>query len=300
MNHTTKPLPLLGLDGTNPLGFLAALGVLVALNEDSTEVPALSWVAAGGTWIAQLHMSTITTEDELIRELLERLNNRSDDHPARRWSTFADGDSTKIRQLLSDHRDAWCSCIGVEPLSCEDESKRMSQLQTARKDYQVTAITNLLAGVSEDSLRRTILKTWDYAEPLEGLTLHLDPSEDRRHAYQWNQPAGDPDRKTYGNMIAANRLALESLVMFATVPVDGLAQTVGFKGRSVRNTFWTWPLWTCPANRHEVQTLLTLNFLQLDQPEPRTLQAMGIEAVFRTQRILVGKTPNLTPPQRVA
>lgn len=41
-------------------------------------------------------------------------------------------------------------------------------------------------------------------------------------------------------------------------------------------------------------TMLSLPALWRDPPDADTVRAFGVAAVFRSQRILVGKTPNLT------
>jgi len=302
--HTSDGLLLPGLDGTNPLGFLAALGVLQCLVQDNRlALPRLSWRQHAGTWIAEVHVydGRLQDTDALICQLADHLKAETQkEHPAQRWSIYCDTPEC-IRDLITTKSDAWSACVGIEPLPDTDDAKRFSQLQIARKDYHVTAIKNLVKrSMDEESLRRTLLASWDYSEPLEGLTLHIDPSEDRRHAYQWNQPAGDPNRKAHGNMIAANRLALEAFVFFPNVHKGNTAQTTGFKGRHADDTYWTWPIWSVPACVDVIRSLLAMADLQEPQSNHARLGEMGIEAVYRSQRILVGKTPNFTPAQRIA
>jgi len=45
---------------------------------------------------------------------------------------------------------------------------------------------------------------------------------------------------------------------------------------------------------------LSLPELQREQPDSRALRHMGVGAVFRSRRILVEQTPNLTPSVAVA
>lgn len=298
----TDGLLLPGLDGTNPLGFLAAIGVLIALDQvDQLVTPKLAWRPYQGTWVASVRLAEERTVDGecVIQRLLDVLNGNTAEHPARRWEVFCEGTATQIHQLLDTEPDAWSACIGIEPLPHTRNDKRLSQLQTARKDYHVKAINNLLVNTNDEHLRRTLFKHWDYADPLEGLTLHIDPSEDRRHANQWNQPAGDPDRKTHGNMIAANRLALEAYPLFPIVHINGMSQTMGFKGHYMHDTYWTWPLWSSYIDAHVISSVLSLAELQRPLIQTSNLRHLGIEAVMRSQRILVGKTPNFTPAQRI-
>jgi len=61
------------------------------------------------------------------------------------------------------------------------------------------------------------------------------------------------------------------------------------------DTFWTWPLWSSPWTSPRIAAALALPELQSDPVDPDAIRARGILAAFRSQRILVGKTPNLTP-----
>jgi CRISPR-associated endonuclease/helicase Cas3 len=60
------------------------------------------------------------------------------------------------------------------------------------------------------------------------------------------------------------------------------------------DTYWTWPFWSCPLTLDAVASILRLTALQEDRMNWRRLRGYGIASVFRSQRILVGKTPNLT------
>jgi len=296
----SEGLLLPGLDGANPLAFLAALGTLRLL-DGKQPLSRLSWRPHASGWTAVVHSPGLNTGDHLCRTILSILNEDQAEHPARRWEAFRRDDPTALRTLINDNRDAWSVCIGIEPLPNTDLTKRFSQLQIARQDYHVKAINNLLDYRYElHGIQRSLLQVWDYNDPLEGVTLHLDPSEDRRHAYQWNQPAGDPARKISGNMIVANRLALEALPLFPCIHNREAAQTVGFQGNRVHDTFWTWPIWSVSVGVDAVRSILTLSELQEASVNSNNVRARGIAAVNRAQRILVGNTPNLTPPRQVA
>ncbi|HEX5271984.1 MAG TPA: hypothetical protein VFW33_15915, partial [Gemmataceae bacterium] len=143
-------------------------------------------------------------------------------------------------------------------------------------------------------LQRTLFRPWDYADGLANQSLHWEPSEDRRHAYQWNMPSGDPTRKRTGGMLGANRLALEAWPLFPSFPAGDRLATRGFRGNRAFDTYFTWPVWSCPLSLDGVATLLAAEFLQGDAPNQRALHSCNIRTAFRLQRILVGKTPNFT------
>jgi hypothetical protein len=61
-------LPLPGLDGANPLGFLAGLGVVRAVDLAGWNAR-LSWHAQGGSWVPIVQFNRPHERDELVRQL---------------------------------------------------------------------------------------------------------------------------------------------------------------------------------------------------------------------------------------
>jgi CRISPR-associated endonuclease/helicase Cas3 len=178
-------------------------------------------------------------------------------------------------------------------------SEAASRLQTVRRDYLLGNIRQVMRLTVAEHLDRTLFKPWDYADALDNQSLHWEPSEDRRHAYQWHMPSGDPTRKRLGGMLGANRLALEAWPLFPSFAAgDGVA-TRAFKGYRAYDTFFTWPLWNCPLGVDAVASLLALATLQADETSYSEFHHYNVSSVFRSQRILVGKTPNLTTSRAV-
>lgn len=293
---------LKGLDGSNPLAFLAALGTLrtlaLALPDERVR---MSWEVANGAWRPRVWCTSLQTEDHVLERLDCQLIRKRDEH-----ATHFVGDTEAIDAFyqsarrgnpIADSLDAWvCALVNdVHP-------NATSQFQTTRRDYFAGNIDQILANTDVDALRRTLLAAWRYDDKLDGQSLHLEPSEDRRHAYQWDRPSGDPNRKRSGNMLGANRLAIEALPLFLALPStnpDRLA-VVGWSGVRSGDARWTWPIWRAEASLSAVRSLLSFPELQHEQPDLVVLRHMGIGALFRSRRILVEKTPNLTPSVVVA
>jgi len=308
-------LILPGLDGANPLGFLAALGTFVVLDQASRKEDRPSWLTsdvrlAWGTadfpQAPVLHFSDAPpAPTEFTEQLAKLLAQEVELHPFQlvvkmlEKGTGKDAvrDFRPIRDRMQEplqesrHLYDW-----VNALSCESSIDADSQLQTVRCDYLIGNLRALMRRTEVEHLFRTLFAMWDFADALANQSLHWEPSEDRRHAYQWHVPSGDPTRNKQGGMIGANRLALEAWPLLPSFPdTDPLrVRTRGFKGTRANNTFWTWPLWKTPHGADAIASLLSLPELQCEEPNSTNLRAYSCSKAFRLQRILVGKTPNFT------
>lgn len=311
-------LPLAGLDGANPLAFLAAVGTLVAsdsLSRSETKPVwlagrlALSWGTETSAYTPVLHLPATPPAPSAFADFLaESLARSPVDHPAK-WvfEMLAELQADKKRELVQIIRERFrMLCLGNRSLSnrpyldwmtaldCEPVPDSASQLQTVRRDYLLGNLRTIMERTTSEHLHRSLFMPWDYADALDNQSLHWEPGEDRRHAYQWNMPSGDPTRKWRGGMLGANRLALEAWPLFPSFSDGNRVATRGFCGNRASDTYWTWPLWHQPLTRDAAASILTLPKLLKDTIDPVKIRNYGIFAVFRVQRILVGKTPNFT------
>jgi CRISPR-associated endonuclease/helicase Cas3 len=310
---STRPVRLncVGLNGANPLGFLAAIGMFRHVATELDCEILMEWEVAGGTWSPTLFgiPPELGSESKFLDWLfgslqadpeghwLKRLNELPEDRLGlSRPSAYSDAAEEAVwhDRIAAD----WLSCNGSE--LCEAVSN--NQLQTARRDYFPENAVAIIRTVKRDHLERTLFRQWDYADPIHKVSLHLEPREDRRHAYQWHRPVSDPTRVLRGGMVGANRLAMEAWPLYQSVSFRGGLQTVGFQGtRPLKGILWTWPLWTVPVALCDLTPILNLEELQLVSDGPsaearNSLLARGIGAAFRLRRILVEKTPNFTAP----
>lgn len=334
--HNT--LLLSGLDGGNPLAFLAALGTLRTLTRVwPDQAVAMSWKVQGGVWTPGVHAGKPMTQQCVVDTLVQTLQSDAAKHPiAFMIKNGQVGDNEGSRKAKKDKqpqrgsggdepesadtpaasdsvRKLFSAC--AERVSVADrevldwlsamksdvvlDPKATSQLQLVRRDYFPGNLKSVITLCTDKHLQRTLFQPWDYADPLDNQSLHFEPSEDRRHAHQWSKPSGDPDRKKRGGMLGANRLAIEAFPFFQSIAVKDKLATRGFSGSRRDDTRWTWPLWTCPVSADVVASLLALGELQSEPLDHRALSARGIQAIFRCRRILVEKTPNFTPAMAV-
>jgi hypothetical protein len=134
-----------------------------------------------------------------------------------------------------------------------------------------------------------MFETWKYCDT--GFSLRWDPEDDRRYALRWDNPSGDPARNVRG----ANRLAIEGIPMYPTIPTTNSLKTTGFEGNNASNTFWIWPVWKYPISIDVCRSLLAHAELQKNHPSIELFQSIGVSAIFKSQRITQGKFRNFTP-----
>jgi CRISPR-associated endonuclease/helicase Cas3 len=310
------PLTLPGLDGANPLAFLAALGTLVVCDELSRSEKrpvwlagpaALSWGDVDSPYSPILHLSAAPPSPSDFADFLaDHLARSPDVHPAN-WvvGMLASEEDNLVEQIRRCCRNCGPSdrprLEWVTALVCEAIPDGASQLQTVRQDYLLGNLRSIMRRTTAEHLFRSLFVPWDYTDALDNQSLHWEPSEDRRHAYQWHMPSGDPTRKKRGGMLGANRLALEAWPLFPSFPTDKKRlATRGFTGTRASETYWTWPLWNQPLTKEAVASILGIPHLQRDAKDFASLHKFGVAAVFRVQRILVGKTPNFTTTMAIA
>ena len=308
-NEVTFP----GLSGDNPLAFLAALGTFrVLANRFPKLFLRIRWKTGPGHFVPALESPADAprlTPETVLDMLSAELADHFEQHPANLFVKLGNLDHANRRAFIRNVLDhspadgdeslAWITAFTSDVVS----SSESTQLQTVRRDYLPNNMKSVIERTERSHLERTLFRTWDYADALDNQSLHLDPGEDRRHAHQWNKPSGDPNRKTEGGMLGANRLALEAIPLFTSIPENETLRTLGFTGTRSKNTRWTWPLWCVPVDLNSLPSLMARRELQADPIPPSDamrLKQIGVIAAFRTNRILVGKTPNLTPPKRVA
>jgi CRISPR-associated endonuclease/helicase Cas3 len=307
-----QSLLLPGLDGANPLGFLAALGTLVVCDQISQADDPPDWLRGrvALSWSRHtpiLHLPGSPTREEFIACLVDRLASALEKHPASLALSFfgkPNDMASRLRECM--RKSSAVDRVTLDWVTCqlsEIVSGGTSQLLTVRRDYFVDNLRSILARCQSGHLFRSLFQPWDYADALDNQSLHWEPSEDRRHAYQWHMPSGDLTRKKRGGMLGANRLALEAWPLFNSVPASDRGDrlsTRGFRGNRANNTFWTWPLWCEPLTPDGVASILGLAHIQAEGRISSGIRQFGIFTVFRLQRILVGKTPNFTTSSAIA
>jgi len=289
-----EELLLPGLDGANPLAFLAALGTLRIFTLDGS--------------LANRAALIDILDEQLSRMLESPALSFADDLtvPAKEFRRYADA---AMRE--ANHRDrVWpdfAAAFGSDAFEESSGSKTVIHdtafrtMSGAGHQHFLKFMRNIVAETDAHHIEKALFAAWRYDDPVENRTLRWDPEDDQRYGLRWRNPSGDPARKRRGSVLGANRLAIEGLPLFPTAPVGRRLQTTGFRGRTATDTALTWPIWVVPTTLEVCRSLLALEELQ---QEPHRIQrdglrARGIVEIFRARRITVGKYRNFTPSEAV-
>ncbi len=296
------PIPLPGIDGANPLGFLAALGAW-RIADQLYPGTRMHWEASSGYWLPTLHFPPKISPLSALMRFSRRLKQKPvifydlEKNLNIRPAEFRAVASKLTSETPDQEALAWLSAVGSEIISEIPQGKQEDMINvtplrllsgSGRQDF----IPTLFTVITTTTLRQCVDSAfipWSYGD--EKLGLRWDPLEDKRYALRWKNPSPDPTMTQRG----ANRLAIEGLPLLPAVPVGSRLETTGFTGHRSNDTFWTWPIWESPISIDIGRSLLALRALQNPAPDPAELSARGIAAVYRSQRITTGKFRNFTP-----
>ena len=294
---------LKGLDGANPLGFLAALGTLrTATAAWSTRSVKMRWAQRSGGWRPELEISEVEPDEGAFLERMNAELKKMEGHAALTFASDLTLSADAFRRELiaaqgsstpADHvRAEFLTAFGSDVVSNEDGIISDTAFRTvsgAGNQHFLGFMQKLVRETDTGNLRDALFTTWRYRDV--GMSMRWDPADDRRYALRWNEPSGDPVMTVRG----ANRLAIEALPLFTTMPVGRRLETTGFTQKRGRGALWSWPIWEVQACLDVVRSLLSMEELQDEVPDRNQLARRGVREVFRCQRITQGKYRNFTP-----
>ena len=304
MSESTAGLVLNGLDGGNPLGFLAAIGTLRTVTAANSSANwRMSWEVNGGYWSPVLMGDTVLTKYILI-ELVMPVLKQMDIDPALRFYNDLAINREDFRCVAQDaHNNAtftdrhcadFVAAFGCDSLSIsgKDPNIKDTALRTmsgAGHQHFLDSMRKLAKTTEPNHLHSSLFEPWQYTDPKP--SLRWDPIDDRRYALRWKNPSGDPVQTMRG----ANRLAVEALPLLPTAPEERQLHTTGFSQRRGENVMFSWPIWEVSLSIDVVRSLLSLAELQKPRPNRNRLFAMGVVEIYRSQRITRDKYRSFTP-----
>lgn len=286
-----------GLEGSNPLGFLATRGAFRLLSSLwPHESIRLRWVRRDG-WRPEISGLPATTEEDLCNFL-----HRSPDWvPLDRFEGLGKNLTVplavfaKVVALLESSEGGdrraydFAAAFGCDVVEDKDKGRieytDLCFITDSGHQHFLGTVETLAGVVTTEHLKEALFGPWRYAD--KGLSLRWDPDDAKEYALRWRDPSVGGVSAVWG----ANRLAFEGLPLLPTVPTRRGLQTTGFRTEKRVHEF-TWPIWLEPVSLDTARSLLSLPDLQQSQPPREKLYAMGIGDVFRSQRARIGQGAN--------
>lgn len=277
---------MVALDAADPLGFLAALGVLRVVARSDAEAR-LRW-EHDGHWFGVLSMGN---EGDLVELLYADVERWRAGHPAVDFALDADRKEQDLKHEPERFRELMRSlanneegaafvaayATGVVVDGSGRQTKPTSLHLTAGQQRFMAAILELRREVTCDDIREALYGPW---------VGRVGPSDTRWRAASERSRAllsFDPSKQKAATVVGAAWLAFQAMPFFPVVPVmDGYAvraRTTGFTGRGKREQF-TWPVWSVPLSVDEVYALV--GQAGLDELDSAERAARGIASVLRS------------------
>lgn len=299
---------LTGLEGTNPLGFLAALGVQVLFESEEHE-PDL-W------WTDDVVPHAVVPPEFTIDRIVGQAN-----HVFLKWSESpalnpglghkADNDAKfprdKIRDYLrcspntSPGSRLASSIVAEDSLDGSGKVAKPTDLYFTAGQLKFLKIArNILGKVEPEHLEDSLIGPWSYPSKLS--SLGWDVTDDRVYALAPINPAKD---KKFTNP-GAEALAILGLSLhpvYAGRDSRGRNRTLtqGCSGPWRKDGTYTWPIWTRPASPYAVRSLLahTSGADNYTAIRGRWYRAWGISLIMRSviRRSSQGGYGTFRPPQ---
>ncbi len=282
MNQTR----LTGLEGTNPLGFLAALGVQVAFASES-EQPRL-W------WSDDIIPHAVVDEEfdlERIADQCIKVFALWRDSPAiapKRpdGSDMPKGDELKLKpddirtylQLINqcDLGEGLITALVAEgSLDNQGVAKPSDLYFTAGQQKFLATARQILAGVSECDMLSGLEGPWNYESVLP--SLGWDVVDDRIYALRASNPS--PERK-FTNP-GPEALAILGLSLHPVFGNSDRTFTQGCSGLWKAGSY-SWPLWSKPASSYMVKSLLAHGYDPAASDRNRWFRSWGIFRILRS------------------
>ncbi len=283
---------LRGLDGTNPLAFLAALGTLRAAGCGAR----LHW-RHEGRWRPVLTLPDDTSHPaELVMAHLERWRTGHTlptalDLEYAKAEKGSEGKRVRdlkpppgdFRAFLGRAAKAWPSDPDAADFAAAyaTESGRDGKGNTKPTAFHFTAgqqaFLDMVIALRDELTRSHVDEAldgpWRYESTLP--VLRWDVSGERLYALLASDPATDKAQGVPG----ADWLAFLGLSFFPTVARGAHTFTTGFEDRS-KEPWFCWPLWTAPLTHDVLRSLLALD---LRDASPDERRARGVTLLLRSR-----------------
>lgn len=265
-------LELQGLVGSNPLAFLAALGVLGAVNRQAPELGArLSWTDA---IVPRARLDGVSHLNDLVALLDEDrrawtsslilasgpdgipiADVKPDEVGIRSWAERVAAVTTRANRRDAD---AFQALLAEYALAGKNDAKPTLLHFTAGQQKFLTMVRELGERVKPENFVETLVGPWRYESRLP--VLGWDSRGERIYALRGTDPSKDKKLGVPG----ADWLAFAGLAQLPSAKNGGVGRdqmlTTGCRGTWKSGSFH-WPLWSCPLSLPVVRSLLAYDGL---------------------------------------
>jgi hypothetical protein len=288
-----------GLDAQNPLGFLAALGLLRILDDHARRrqhpLPTLAFVD-DGQQVAQVqsHLDVEAIKGLVLEDAAEQGQSRAlrfafdkagnvvepeDSHAIQELKPPASLARQFLRQFSSSTRreaDIAAGFFSDLVVQTTDASKTKPTAFdfTAGTQEFLKMVNDLRQGITSADLDEALLGPWTSKSQLPSLAW--DSAVSRIYALRATDPSGERRASVAG----ANWLAFQALGFFLCLPSGRYLKTTAVEGRwGSDEECFIWPLWINPVTVVTARALLRIRAHQLSG---RARNAAGISLVMRS------------------
>lgn len=290
---TTDALRLDGLDGANPLGFLALLGAAHLACRFAPELR-VHWEGSGLGWrpVLSAHGCDRPALVDKLTHALAGAGPAPFDLDARlpfaqrgfrqamvEAAIAFDGQRRFVDLLSGLGSDAFIDKEGL----FSETALRMTRSGDAAGQGLPYYVLAAREGLSPAQIDAMLFNAWRYDD--DCFSLRWDPVEDQRYALRSDDPSQKANKRAGSRGVkAANAVAAEALAMLPVQPQANQVATTGFASCGRRMVAFTWPIWTVPCGLDVMRSVLSDPELSRPQPDRRRLAARGVAQAFRSER----------------
>ncbi len=281
-----KEIALSALEGTNPLGFLAALGALDAVTRKGVQ-GTLRWT---DDLVPHAIMSGIADVDLLLEKL---------DQDRQEWGrsvllNFPNGSPLRDAKPSETQLRAWFETVNAEQESSTysnhlcalvaegayDGNRKAKPTHlhfTAGQQQFLEMVRTLIFSIDRDRLREAVCGPWRYDSSLPSFSW--DARGERIYALR----AANPSKEKRLGVPGADWLAFRGLVFYPVKQTPGGSLRTTACDDEWKRSAFHWPLWSVPSSRDVVWSLVADRRLVSKQPrlQPDQLAALGILSVLQ-------------------
>jgi hypothetical protein len=288
-------IQLVGVDGSSPLGFLAALGLLrvvpgakLGFSDDGS-----FRAFVDGLDKNESDLATFISDDAKAAEdrsapwrftYTKAATKRQGPQevadlkpPPDDFKRFL---ATCVEAWLSGNEEAagYAAAYGTDvAVDGKGNTKPTAFHFTAAQQTFLGAVESIRASVTQEWVKKSLFE--GHGEK-PGSNLRWDPGSERNWALMANNPSGDGTRVD----APLEWLAFRGLPLLPSFPRGTRIITTGVVGRGDDMTF-TWPLWTVPASRHTTRSVLQVDWTgNAKERTARGVFAICSSAIRRTSQ----------------